>query len=161
MPLTLTAVPAPALTADESALLHVALEDWFDADKFDDDKVRETKAIFQRVFADDAELKGMALEDALMFTPQNDKTRRYCAVFENELEWVDLRVSSATFQFFDPQSLEFRHFLMFESASAAQYEEDSEEEEEDDNDIDYTSWANDSFGSDTIHSIEVYLNDNK
>jgi hypothetical protein len=136
MPLTLTTVSAPTLTADESALLHAALEDWFDKEKFSNSQVLQTKAIFQRAFADDAELKGMVLKDAIMMTPQTDKTRRYVAVVcESGLEWMDLCVPSATFQFFDPQSLEFQEFLMFESASAARYEEDSEdEEEEEDND---------------------------
>ena len=131
MPMQLTTVPAPELTADESALLRAAIADWFDAGKFDDNKVLQTKAIFQKVFENDAQLEGLALKDSLMLTPQNDPTRRYCAVVcESGLEWMVLSVSSASFQFFDPQSLEFSEFLMFESASAARYEDSSSEEEE-------------------------------
>ena len=131
MPLTLTTVAAPELTADESALLRAAIADWFDAGKFDDNKVLQTKAIFQKVFENDAQLEGLALKDSLMLTPQNDPTRRYCAVVcESGLEWMVLSVSSASFQFFDPQSLEFSEFLMFESASAARYEDSSSDEEE-------------------------------
>ena len=139
MSLQLTTVAAPELTANEDALLRAAIDDWSNRN-FDDNKKQQTKAIFQRVFENDAELEGFAFTDFLMMTPQNDLTRRYCAVVrESGLEWIDMTVPYAEFQDSVPSHLVFSEFLTFESDMAALYEYSSSEEEEED------EYYNDSF----------------
>ena len=139
--MTLTTVAAPELTADEDALLRAAIDDWFNRN-FDDNKKQQTKAIFQRVFENDAPLAGHALTDFLILTPQNDLTRRYCAVVrESGLEWIDMRVPYAEFQHSVPDHLVFSEFLTFESDMAALHDEYSSSEEEEEEYYYYGSFS--------------------
>jgi hypothetical protein len=107
------------ISDDEHALLEDAYWNWNDAHTFSDEKVREVKQIFQRVFDDGSEMSGTLYGDALVLKPDNNASRYYAMVIIGDsMEWKRALITATNFQV-THELIPFEDFLMIAGSYCA------------------------------------------
>ena len=82
------------LTADETALIKLAIVKWNSHTGFSDEQVAEVKHIFSRIFHVDAgDIQGLRFPDGMVMQPRDTEMPKYYAILEDaEDGWTGILV---------------------------------------------------------------------